>query len=162
MNFFYRHRIILLAVWLLIPLSLHAQFKANENVSVAVRMAKLRLIASHWSAVVEDLPYGAQLRFVSQQGEWLEVESLAGKRGYIQASAISVRRIILAAGPASEKAGIEATDVVLAGKGFNADVEDLYQDQVEGLDMALVDRWEQEVTTDAELEAFLKTGELVR
>ena len=162
MNYFWRQNTILWAILLLSPLSLNAQFEPNQNVSVMVRLAKLRLIASNWSVVVEDLPYGAQVRFVGQQGAWVEVEAPSGKRGFIQESAISVRRVILAAGAASGQAGFEATDVVLAGKGFNADVEDLYQDQVEGLDMALVDRWEQEVITDAELETFLQAGELVR
>jgi hypothetical protein len=156
---------LLIALLILIPLqtqSIAEVTTSQGTVSVMVRMAKLRLVANHWSTAVEDLPFGTELRLIGQSGAWTEVETAAGKHGFIQTAATSTRKIVLVAGPGVDKPAMGSTDVVLAGKGFNSDVEDLYQDQMPDLDMAFIDRWEHEVPSDAELESFLIDGGLLK
>lgn len=97
------------------------------TVFVQVKTAKLRKEARQWAPSTADLSYGDALAVVSVQPGWLEVRTAGGTEGFIHESAVNRRKVILASSRSTlADAAVDDTVVVLAGKGFNDEVERLY------------------------------------
>lgn len=159
-----RLRTIFAFVFILIavPQRVCAQFSTSEVLSIVVRESKLRATGSHWAAPRGDLKYGDTVTVVTPGENWIEVSAASGVRGFVHSSAVTSRRVILKAGSHVLDANVGSTDVVLAGKGFNEDVEDLYKTQEASLDFAFIDRWEKQRPSDEVLKNFMTEGGLVQ
>lgn len=153
---------ICLFILIVLPVRVSAEFSPSDTLSIVVRESKLRVAGSHWAAPRADLKYGDTVTVVSAGENWIEVTSSSGAQGFVHASAVTSRRVVLKAGATPLDTKVEATDVVLAGKGFNEDVEDLYKTQESALDFAFIDRWEKERPSDETLRAFMVEGGLVQ
>ncbi|MFP4430470.1 MAG: hypothetical protein ACLFPV_04415, partial [Spirochaetaceae bacterium] len=74
-------------------------------------------------------------------------------------SALTTKRIVLESGTTEGSTGASGTEVALAGRGFNQEVENRYKDE-QGLDFTYVDAMEGYEYPPEVLLAFLQEGGL--
>lgn len=125
------------------------------SMSVQVRLAPLRATPSYLAAVQSELAYGDRVNVLETQRGWSRVEHPDGRRqGWLHASALTSKRIVLQAG---DDAAVTASsqEVALAGKGFNQQVENELRERRPELDFSWVDRMEAMSAPAASLQSFL-------
>jgi hypothetical protein len=144
-------KFLLLGVLIFIPAS---SFAASESLYVKVREAKVRAEPKQWAPSVASLKYGDRVSVVSEDGAWLKLSS-----GYLHSTAVSERKVILEASKSVNKGG-DDKDVILAGKGFNKEVENSYAAKNRNLNYGEVDKMERVKVGDRELASFVGEGRL--
>ncbi len=147
---------IFCAVVALIPLSVLA---ANSPLYVKVRQAKIRSQPKQWAPSVSSLNYGDRVDTLSEEdGAWFKVKK-GGSSGYLHGSAVSERAVVFKSTKSVGKGG-DDKDVILAGKGFNKEVENSYAQKKPDLNYREVDKMERISVGDTELASFIKEGQL--
>jgi hypothetical protein len=131
-----------------------------EDLYVQVRQTVVRASPQYWGAKVAQVAYGDRLAKVSQDEGWLKVKTGGGSLGFVHSSAVTTRRIVFAANAAGQN--FSSSDVVLAGKGFNSEVENRYANTKGGVDYRAVDTVESLKVPDSAISEFLTQGKLVR
>ena len=144
-------------VWLLLAAAALA-FGQARQMSVTVKEAQARSTPSYLAAIVGVLPYGARLTVVAQQGAWMRVALPAGGEGWLHSSALTNRQVVLQAGGSVQQSA-SSSEVALAGKGFNKELEDQYRAEKK-IDYSWVDRMEQLQVTPQQVAGFLRDGGL--
>lgn len=134
-------------------------FAMSEEMSVTVRETQLRANPAFLGQVVSVLAYGDRVEVLQEQGPWFRVETEAAGSGWVHSSALTTKRIVLQSGTTDGSTGASGTEVALAGRGFNQEVENRYKDE-QGLDFAGVDRMEGYEYPPETLLAFLQEGGL--
>lgn len=132
---------------------------AESTLYVTVRESKLHEKADFFSAAVGDIRYGDALSVVSSSGPWAQVRTSGGKSGYVHQSAVTNRKVVLNAG-AGYSGKADANDVVLAGKGFSAEVERQFAANHRNLNFADVNAMERIRVAPKELQSFVSVGQL--
>ena len=132
---------------------------ADTPVYVEVKAAKIRSEPRHWASGVESVSFGVPLTELAREASWVKVRAASGATGYLHESALTSRRIILK-GEGGLRDDESADSVVLAGKGFNADVEAEYAASGGELNYAAVDTIEAAMVSEDELYRFLIEGRL--
>lgn len=159
----------MLVLSILVPLllSLHqfsyADVPTQSPAYVQVRTAALRKGPQQWSNALVQLAYGSEVSIVDTSAEpWLVVKAASGEQGYLHRSALSAQKIVfLKTATKSDLNDASMSNVVLAGKGFSEDVEDLYSQNNPNLDMKLIDEIElQNSKARLVLGAFVSSGRL--
>ena len=131
---------------------------AADTMSIQVDSAQLRGRPSFVGPVAAELSYGDLVDVLDESRGWMQVRTSEGTTGWIQGSALTDKKIRLSSG-GNVSSGASSDEVALAGKGFNAEVEQEYKSETD-LDFTWVDEMEGwEVSTD-ELVIFLEEGEL--
>ncbi|MFW6252947.1 MAG: SH3 domain-containing protein, partial [bacterium] len=120
--------------------------------------AALRDMPNHLSRVVVRLSYADEVTLLETQRDWLRVR-FDGNEGWLHQDAVSEDRIVLGASDRDVGREADSREVALAGRGFNAQVEEEFQSQ-SGLDFGPVDELEARVVDEDELQRFLEDGEL--
>jgi hypothetical protein len=135
---------------------------ADDSVYIEIKSAKLRQQPKHWAPSLQDLAFGAKLEEVAREGGWVKVRTSAAIEGYVHQSALTNRRIVLSAAGQSTAPESEAdpSSIVLAGKGFNQEIQARYQSQRSELNFEAVNKMELRVVDGPELSAFLLDGKL--
>ncbi len=145
-----------------LALPLAAQAKAKTKMmSVQIKDARLLSKASNvGSKLVKLLKYGDQVTVLETKGDWFRVKAPDGKtEGWMNKSALSAKRIVLGSGQGTAKSDVDSSEVSLAGKGFNKQVENEYKAGGK-VDYAWVDKAEgMGLPVDACV-AFLREGGL--
>ena len=134
---------------------------ASKMVSIQVRQGQVRSNPSYLSKVVGSLAYGERVSNLGEQKDWLKVKSSKGLTGWIHVSAVTEKQIVLTSG--KSRAGLKASDeeLILAGKGFNSDVERKYRASNPKAAYSWVDKAEKENNlTPGQITAFLNAGGL--
>ncbi len=132
-----------------------------EPLFVQVRATKLREQPLHWARPISEVQYGQKLRVVSQESAWYLVSTSAGSgQGYIHESAVSKKTIVMQSPTNNELIVPSDTDIVLAGKGFSKEIEDLYSSQNPELDLLAVNKLERLKVDPESLLRFLRQGGL--
>ena len=131
-----------------------------EDCYVQVKQTAVRTAPLYWAARVAQLSYGDRLNKVSEDDGWLKVKTGGGSQGFVHSSAVTTRRIVFAANAAGQN--FSSSDVVLAGKGFNSDVENRYANSKSGVDYRAVDTVESLKVPDSAVAEFVTQGKLVR
>ena len=134
---------------------------AAQEMSVQVRDGQLRNRGSFLGTVVGTVAYGHRVTVNQTQAGWCEV-SIAGKTGWIHASALTPKKVVWASGTADARAGASGEEVALAGKGFSKEVEAEYKKQNKNVDYTWVDWMGRQTVPSEQLVEFLKQGDLVR
>ena len=148
-----------LYMWGLVA-TLWASAASADTMSVQVKQTPLRSGPSFLGAVVTQVVYGDAVTVLEERAGWANVQTAAGKRGWVHGSALSEKRIVLR-GPGGEvTTGASSDEVALAGKGFNQQVEKKYKKENRDLDYAAVDRMEKRVVSRNAMIAFVKEGDL--
>ena len=130
---------------------------ADNSVFVQVRTTKLRNAALHWAPAAETLMLGDKLTVLESKDGWFKVKSARGKTGYVHESTLTVRRTELRSGSSANT--VDSSEAVLAGKGFNKQVEQQFAAS-NHLSFAQVDAVERLRVDDAEVLAFINGGGL--
>jgi uncharacterized protein YraI len=144
-------------VWLLIAAAAIGYGQARQ-MSVTVKEAQARSTPSFLAAIVGVLPYGARVNVVAEQGPWMRVSLPSGGQGWLHSSALTAKRVVLQAGGSVEQSA-SSSEVALAGKGFNKELEDQYRAEKK-IDYTWVDRMEQFRVSPEQVAAFFRDGGL--
>ncbi len=170
----------------LLPLSASA-ITAGQELYVQVRSSKMRSAPQLWAPAIADIVYGDSVTVLPGQdtdGAWLKV-TCRKREGYVHISAVSTHEIVMhtdhekptmlahantagvvLAGKGLGSDGDESgsnnarnPDVVLAGRGFNKQIEAAYA-RAHALNYSAVNQVEGERLSDSELATFIKAGKL--
>ncbi len=142
-------------------LALFVTLVLAETLIVKVQSTSLRKTPKFYGAVVQALKSGDKVEKVTSQPDgWLQVKTSGGAVGWIHSSAVEVQKFNLTAMDTGLKTQASASEVALAGKGFNKQVEESFRAKHKEANFAEVDRMLQLKVTSAALEEFLKQGQL--
>jgi uncharacterized protein YraI len=132
-----------------------------ETLIVKVQTTSLRSGPKFYAPVVQALKAGDKLEKVSgQPGGWLQVKTAAGVAGWIHTSAVQVQKFDLLAMDKGLKTQASVSEVALAGKGFNKQVEESYRAKHAEVSFVWVDRMLLIKIPAAQVEEFIKKGKL--
>ena len=129
-----------------------------KQMSVTVKETQVRATPSYLGRILAVLSYGDRVDVLAEQAGWARVRLPSGE-GWVHLSALSSKRIVLQSGSQNIGTGASSSEVALAGKGFNQEVEDKYR-QDNQLDYTWVDRMGAFTVSPEEVLAFLEEGDL--
>jgi len=157
-NVTFGHRLHLLVAALLL---LAAAAAVADEMSVTVKQTPVRDKPSFLGKTLGTLFYADRVTVLDQSVKgWVKVQGPDGKlQGWVSASALQAKKIVLAAGSQNVNQSASSGEVALAGKGFNEDVEKQYKADGK-LDYTWVDRAEQIDVSPDQLSAFIAQGRL--
>lgn len=142
-----------------IALILSASSAVAEDVWVQVRESKVRSKPLFYAPGISSVQYGDKLSKSGDDNGWASVRA-GGAQGYIPVSAISRQQIVLTA-KALTKLDADASDVVLAGKGFSKEVEQSFKTSDSSARFDRVDQVERAArVSTGDVQQFVKSGGL--
>lgn len=148
------------SLFVVAALSLVLLAMAANIVVVKIQTTAVRKTPQFFAPVIAPLKAGDKLEKISEANGWVQVKTAAGAVGWVHSSALETPKINLMAANSALKTQASASEVALAGKGFNKQVEDSYKAKHTELNFAAVDRMLQVKTSAAEIEDFLRKGRL--
>lgn len=152
----------LLTILVLAPLVALADARKQALLFVQVRESRLRSQPEFWANAIAPLSYGDSLTPLGaapSSKSWLKVK-LGDTEGYVHVSAVTSRRVVLKVSANRSAKAVNSSDVVLAGKGFNNQVEQSYAAS-RGVSFVPVDDVEKiSAPSGEEARAFLQNGKL--
>jgi len=150
-----RKTFILLGLILLASGTLFAQISRGGTAWVSAKTAALKSSTWFFASTKGTLEMGAQVTVLQVNGSWAEVRSAANSSlsGWTAVSNLSAKRIV------ASGTGASASEVALAGKGFNQEVENAYKTGGT-LNYADVDKTEAIKVSMEELYQFVTEGHL--
>ena len=122
------------------------------------RRSAVRATASFLGKVQATLAYGDRVTVVEKKAPWTKVKTAAGAVGWMHTSALSPKKIVLAAGKGEVGTGASSEELALAGKGFNSDVEAEFKAKHGTANFDAVDRMEKRCVEPSAVVEFLKSG----
>ena len=157
-----KKRRILVAIWGLICLfGINVTAQDQNLMSVQVQKAQIRTTPSFLGKIVTTVSYAKQVEVVEEQGDWMSVVVPGSPtKGWMHASALTKKKIILKAGEEDVALAASSDEVALAGKGFNAEVEEKFKAENSNVNYSAVDKMEKIVISQKQMQAFLTQGEL--
>lgn len=134
---------------------------AADQMSVTVKQTPVRDKPSFLGKQLGFLAYADRVTVLDQSTKgWVKVTGPDGTlQGWVSASALQTKKIVLAAGSENVQQGASSGEVALAGKGFNETVEKQYK-QDGKLDYTWVDRMGKMEVSAEQLSAFISQGGL--
>lgn len=133
----------------------------TTTMSVQVKKCQLRNQPSFMGRIVRTLSYGDQVTVSEKKESWLNVvPSAKGSAGWVHVSALSTKQIVLNPDSRDAPGSTTSGEIALAGKGFNQQVEQEYKKQNRGVDFSWVDKMEQIVISQQDIQSFLQEGGL--
>ena len=69
---------------------------------------------------------GDEVKKISGDDSWWNVRAKGGVTGFISAASVTDRKVILSSTGKVSGVGVDTADVVMAGKGFNKQIEESY------------------------------------
>ena len=148
---------VLFALILLVSAGLQAQISRGGTAWVSSKTAALKSSTGFFASNRGTLQLGAQVTVLQVSGNYAEVRSTANASlsGWTAVSNLSARQIV------ASGTGASASEVALAGKGFNQEVENAYKGGG-NLNYTDVDRTEAITVSQDELLQFVVEGRLNR
>lgn len=151
------------AITVILLLFIALPLLAGETAVVVGGSATVKIREQHifptpvfYAQPVGDLEFGAVVDVTGEQGDWFSIETAAGLRGWVHTTALT--GAILSQGSQSTD---DSDMIMLAGRGFNSDVEDAYS-QGKQLPWDQVDRIEAIDVDPSSIETFLRDGMLLK
>ncbi len=147
------------AVFFLVVLGTFVWAKVGDKMYVNVQEATLKSGTGFFASENGVLPYGAQVKVLAEKGKWVEIVSAVDNslKGWVPLSSLTKKKI-LNDGLFSVSASTE--ELALAGKGFSAEVENLYKTPATQDIYALLDSIESKEIDKEELFEFVVEGKL--
>lgn len=130
--------------------------------SVQVKKADLRGTPSFLGSITSSLQYGDKVTVEQQNGAWYKVSKTdTGASGWLHTSALTKKTIVMKAGDTAQtQTGASSGEMALAGKGFNADVEQQFKAGHQNIDFSPVDRMVTYKASSGEIQSFIRDGGL--
>ena len=146
----------------LIGLSLSSSLLNAEFLSVQVKKTVLRDKPSFLGKSIAKLSYADQVESAATQNDWSKVKTIKGESiGWVHSSALINKTIILSSRGKLTNSSVSQSEVLMAGKGFNKEVESAYKKKNAKLDFTLVNKIERANAVSAKrLISFAKDGKL--
>ena len=148
--------VVLFTLTLLISGVLSAQISKGGTAWVSSKTAAIKSSTWFFAGTRGTLQMGDQVSVLQVNGNWAEVRAAANASlsGWTAVSNLSARQIV------STGTGASASEIALAGKGFNQEIENSYKSDG-NLNFDDVDRIEAIKISDEELYQFVNDGHLV-
>jgi len=133
-----------------------AQASRGGTMYVATKTTALKSGTGFFASTRGTLNYGDRVTVLQVSGKFVEVRSAtnASLTGWTPVANLSARQLV-----SGNTGSVTASEVALAGKGFNQEVENAYKAQGE-LNYADVDDVEKLSVSEDELRRFLEEGRL--
>lgn len=132
-----------------------------KMMSVQVKKCQLRNQPSFLGKIVNNLSYGDQVTVLEEKESWFNVQPPSEGAGWVHVSALSTKKIVLNPGSGGVASSTSSEEIALAGKGFNAQVEQEFKKQNSSVDFSWIDKMEHIAIPQKEIQAFLQQGELI-
>jgi hypothetical protein len=134
-----------------------AQVSAGGTLYVSVKTITLKSGTGFFAGSKGNLNYGDRVTVIQVNGKFAEVRSAANSSlsGWTATANLSAKQVV-----SGNSSMATASEVALAGKGFNQEVENSYKNQKSNLNYADVDRAETITVREDELKKFLEEGKL--
>lgn len=146
--------------WILLLFTLCFSISASaQMMSVQVKKSVLKDAPSFLAKNITTLSYGDQVTQIKQKGDWIQIDTTL-KKGWLHASALTDRKVILRSGSQRASTTVSSNEVMLAGKGFNAQVESKYRQKNPQMRFDLVDKMERYPTSSEAERTFAQRGKL--
>jgi SH3-like domain-containing protein len=156
-----RGKIIFITLFLFLCFVLSGSAEPQKSIGVQVKEGQLRSTPSFLGTIIANLSYGDRVEIIQDQGNWKKVAVRGGVQGWMHASALTTKSIVLKAGAGNVQTSATSGEIALAGKGFSEEVEKQYKQVNRNLDYTWVDRMEWFQVTPEQMQAFLKQGNVV-
>ena len=144
---------------LALPIAILA-IAAVDSLVIKIQASQLRKNPQFFAPTLAALKAGDKLEKVSEANGWIQVKTSAGLIGWVHSSAIETPKFALTAANKDMKTQATASEVALAAKGFNKQVEDSYRAKHSEANFAAVDAMLLVKSSLAQIEDFLKNGRL--
>lgn len=126
--------------------------------AIQIKEASLYAKPTPTSRFLGKLALGTLLTVLDEKDGWTQVKvDGKGLSGWIRTQSYTTKPLNLKA-TANTGAGVSATEVSLAGRGFTEQIETDYRKKNPTLDFQTLDRLEAQAVPDDELAAFLRDG----
>ena len=147
---------IILVMGLVIAGFASAQVSRGGTLYVAVKSLTLKSSTGFFASNKGTLNYSDRVTVLQISGKFVEVRSTTNSSlsGWTPSANLSAKQIV-----SGNTNVASASEIALAGKGFNQEVENTYKRQGT-LNYADVDRVEQITVREADLKPFLEAGRL--
>jgi len=145
--------VVLLVQGLLLPAM------AADPWRIVVQTSPLRQSPQVFGKIISTLGYGTPVDILAEQAGWLQVK-VSGERGWVHRTAVARRAMTLNAGKKPVDVAASKSELSLAGKGFNQQVEKAYREKNAQLDYAWVDRMALLTVDEEQLRQFVVEGQL--
>ncbi len=134
---------------------------AAVTMSIQVRETQLRATPDYFGKIIGKTVYGDQVTIEGKKDGWKKVRlKKDGKTGWLNSSALSEKEIKMTAGSKGVKETASASELQLAGKGFNPEVEKEFKQRNKDISFRWVDKMESIKIPEAEKRKFAKDGGL--
>ncbi|MDR3342153.1 MAG: M48 family metallopeptidase [Treponema sp.] len=150
--------LVLVFLGVLIISGVTPQSLGGRIMYVAIKTMSLKSSTDFFASNQGDLSYGDQVAVLQERGKWLEVRSIAQApiSGWTVSTNVTAKRII-----PGDTTSASAREIALAGKGFNAAVENTYKAKGR-FNYADVDLVESLGVSEEDLSAFIVEGHLAK
>jgi hypothetical protein len=133
-----------------------AQLSRGGRAWVNAKSVTVKSSTGFFASARGKLAYGDQVAVVQVKGKYAEVKSADNAvSGWVAVAGLSAKRIVASGGGS----GASASEIALAGKGFNQEVENAYKAEGD-LNYADVDRTEAVAVSQEDLYSFVTEGRL--
>lgn len=149
---------ILLIVFLLVGVVI--VMLLADMLIVKIKSTHIRKDPQFYAQSLAVLQAGDSVESISTQNGWIKVRTASGIIGWVHSSSVEEKKFKLTALDKSLKTQASASEVALAGKGFNKQVEESFRGKNPNLSFALVDRMLLFVLTPEKIEKFIRDGKL--
>lgn len=134
---------------------LFAQTK-GQTMYVAVKSATIKSSTGFFASKKGTLSYGSPITVQSVNGKWVEIKA-GTLTGWLESASLTSKKITSSASSTSAS----VSEIALAGKGFNEEIEGTYKAGNANLDYADVDAVEKIAVSPDELRKFIVNGKLI-
>ena len=131
----------------------------TKTMNVQVREAQVRQAPGFLSRILATVPYTEPVTVLEEKGDWMRVQT-GSTEGWMHNTALTTKRLKLSGGGPDAQVTVTSDEQALAGKGFNSDVEKQFKERNAKVDFAVVDKMEKLKIPVAEIQAFLKKGDV--
>ncbi len=132
-----------------------------ETLIIKVQTTSLRKNPKFYAPVVQALKAGDRIEKISSRPDgWIQVKTSGGTVGWIHSSAVAVQKFDLLAMDKGVKTQASVSEVALAGKGFNKQIEDSYRAKHTDVSFVWVDRMLRIKMAASRVEEFMRNGKL--
>ena len=131
---------------------------AADILVVKIQTTQLRKSPQFFAPAVAVLKAGDKLEKVSEASGWIQAKTASGLVGWVHSSAVTASTFALTAANKDLKTQATASEVALAAKGFNKQVEDSYRTKHAEANFAAVEAMLLIKVSLAQIEDFLKKG----
>lgn len=135
--------------------------QVGDEVAISVQNQSIYPMPAFYASPVVPVSYGTTAVIDEINGEWYRITTSLGQVGWIHRTSVT-GAIQTASGGTSASGNVTSDEIMLAGRGFNQDIEEAYAGENPELDFSKVDNMESSWTVSSQqLYQFLVNGNLI-